>query len=521
MPLAIELAAAQVTHLAPARIAERLNDRFRLLTGGRRRVQRQQTLGAALDWSHDLLSDDERQLLRRLSVFPGTFNIEAAEAVGGSDLAVPVIGTLRSLVNKSLVDARDEDGDVRYRMLETVRLYAEEKLLVAEESEHVRRCHAEHYAGQVNFNWLAEVLQYGKAALVLREAHNIRAAIDWFHGADEPERFAKVVLAAVPLWAASFEEGARWIDAALASRDRLNHDLLGSLMAARCWVAGHRQEWPKAIRIAQAIVEHARDATEPTSWLAFAQATLALTWAFRTITGEEGAREEADRHASTLEAMIDQLDPAMGAYSAFMIGNSKSLIDETEDAARFLELALELYPRDEPLDPNRTATYAFYSQVLHVLGRYEESLEQAEQAAAERNAWRHFSGSTDRGWDIHGGTTKILALAFVDRYTEAKEFATALLSGVENTAVVGAVPALLGNLAAISLRRGDAKRAAKLLGAAGRLGPLYTASAMYRRYEERCRAALGDVEMDGQLNEGGTMSQPEAIAYGVEGIDPA
>ena len=78
IPLAIELAAAQIAHLSPHQIVERLDDRFHLLTGGRRRTRRQQTLHAALDWSHDLLDDNERAVLRRLAAFPGTFSHDAA-----------------------------------------------------------------------------------------------------------------------------------------------------------------------------------------------------------------------------------------------------------------------------------------------------------------------------------------------------------------------------------------------------------------------------------------------------------
>ena len=117
IPLAIELAAARTAHLAPAEILERLSDRFRLLTGGRRRVQRQQTLAAAIDWSHSLLSDGEKTLLRRLAVFRGSFSLRAAEGICDPD-ALELLG---SLVAKSLVNLEDPDELTRYRLLETVR----------------------------------------------------------------------------------------------------------------------------------------------------------------------------------------------------------------------------------------------------------------------------------------------------------------------------------------------------------------------------------------------------------------
>ncbi|WP_254405057.1 AfsR/SARP family transcriptional regulator, partial [Streptomyces sp. AC627_RSS907] len=126
LPLAIELAAARLRMLTPRQIADRLDDRFRLLTSGSRTVlPRQQTLRAVVDWSWDLLDDDERDVLRRLSVFAGGCDLAAAEAVCGP----AALDTLGSLVDKSLVVAAPAgDGEMRYRLLETVAEYAAERL---------------------------------------------------------------------------------------------------------------------------------------------------------------------------------------------------------------------------------------------------------------------------------------------------------------------------------------------------------------------------------------------------------
>jgi len=124
IPLAIELAAARVKVLAVEQIAARLDDRFHLLTGGGRMVlPRQQTLQAAMDWSYDLLSEPERRLWHRLSVFAGGWTLEAAEAVCagvGLDVA-DVLDRLTSLADKSLVNVEAPDGEARYRLLETIR----------------------------------------------------------------------------------------------------------------------------------------------------------------------------------------------------------------------------------------------------------------------------------------------------------------------------------------------------------------------------------------------------------------
>ncbi|POM27879.1 putative HTH-type transcriptional regulator [Actinomadura rubteroloni] len=142
IPLAIELAAARLRSLTPAQVAERLDDRFRLLTAGSRTaLPRHRTLRAVVDWSWDLLDDAERTVLRRLSVFAGGATPDAAGAVCGDGDATDLIDVVAALVEKSLVMA-DGDTEVRYRLLETVRVYAAERLADAGEERAVRDRHA-------------------------------------------------------------------------------------------------------------------------------------------------------------------------------------------------------------------------------------------------------------------------------------------------------------------------------------------------------------------------------------------
>jgi predicted ATPase/DNA-binding SARP family transcriptional activator len=139
MPLAIELAAARLRTMTPAQIADRLDDRFRLLTGGSRTaLPRHQTLRAVVDWSWDLLDEPEHVLLRRMSVFAGGATLESIEEVCGCDVFDALIG----LVEKSLVIV---DGTGRYRMLETIRAYSAGRLSQAGEARHIRRAHAHHF----------------------------------------------------------------------------------------------------------------------------------------------------------------------------------------------------------------------------------------------------------------------------------------------------------------------------------------------------------------------------------------
>ncbi|MGH3076408.1 MAG: ATP-binding protein, partial [Gaiellales bacterium] len=140
-PLAIELAAARLRALTLAQVADRLGDRFRLLTvGSRTALPRHQTLRAVVDWSWELLDDAERRVLRRLSVFNGGATPDSAEEVLGED----VIDVIASLVDKSLVMATG-DVEVRYRLLETVRAYAAERLAEAGEDKQLRDAHAAYF----------------------------------------------------------------------------------------------------------------------------------------------------------------------------------------------------------------------------------------------------------------------------------------------------------------------------------------------------------------------------------------
>ncbi len=188
MPLAIELAAARVKMLTPEQIAVRLGDRFRLLTGGSRTaLPRQQTLRATIDWSYNLLSEAERILLSRLSVFAGGWTLEAAEEVCGQqngDKAQPldVLDLLTQLVNKSLVAAEHvPDETARYRLLETLRHYAREKLLEMGDGSTVRDRHLAYFhslaeSAEPELTGPAQVAWLNSLDI---ELDNVRVALEW------------------------------------------------------------------------------------------------------------------------------------------------------------------------------------------------------------------------------------------------------------------------------------------------------------------------------------------------------
>ncbi len=184
IPLALEMAAARLRSMRPVEIAERLDRRFRLLVGVRGSIGRQQTLRATVDWSHDLLSDREQRVFRRLAVFSGSFDLAAAEAVVADDEldAADVDDVLHSLVSKSLVvpDTRDKDR-VRFSLLETMRQFAQEHLTAAAEGDRYRQSHAEYFGQFVATagGGLRGPDEVHFADLVAIELANLRVAYTW------------------------------------------------------------------------------------------------------------------------------------------------------------------------------------------------------------------------------------------------------------------------------------------------------------------------------------------------------
>jgi predicted ATPase/DNA-binding winged helix-turn-helix (wHTH) protein len=223
IPLAIELAAARVVVLSPGQIEARLEDRFRLLTGGARTaVERQRTLEATLDWSYRLLSDVEAQVLSRLSVFPASWTLDAAEAVCAGDGIErnDMLDLLSHLISKSLVMADSEfAGERRYRLLETVRQYARERLVQVDAAERLRERHFEFFFNE--FRGALPVLSHHEQLPCLRrlrmEQENIRAALDWALGSTLRAEHG-VELAGALFWywtkCGLFEEGTRWLELA-------------------------------------------------------------------------------------------------------------------------------------------------------------------------------------------------------------------------------------------------------------------------------------------------------------------
>ena len=266
IPLAIELAAARVRVFTPAQIADGLSERFALLTGAARTaLPRQQTLEASVDWSHDLLTDTERTVFRRLAVFAGAFTFEAAQQVC-ADTQVElyqVLDLLSLLVDKSLVVAEmDDDGDdARYRLLETVRVYAMARLAAAGEETAVRDRHRDHYLGLAAEaeGHLEGPLQMEWGARIAGEYSNIRAALEWCERQGDATRMAAASAALSLMWSSigPSNDGETWLDASLAHLDELGSPLDAKVLFGRAWLASNNWDIETTITRAQEGVERA------------------------------------------------------------------------------------------------------------------------------------------------------------------------------------------------------------------------------------------------------------------------
>ncbi|MFJ9350467.1 ATP-binding protein [Streptomyces sp. NPDC101237] len=242
IPLAIELAAGRLRVLSPAQILERLDDRFRLLTGGGRDgLPRHQTLRTAIGWSHELCTPAERLLWARLSVFAGTFDLEAAEYVCGGD-GLPsetVLDVLAELLAQSVLSREDTAAGVRYRMLDTVRAYGGEWLAAAGDAGRLRRRHRDWFMGLATWcelDWFSP-RQGEVAARVEAELPNLRAALD--HCLTEPDEAHLGQYLAASLWfhwagCGRLSEGRRWLELSLVLDSPYPRSRLKAL-----WVLGY------------------------------------------------------------------------------------------------------------------------------------------------------------------------------------------------------------------------------------------------------------------------------------------
>jgi len=403
IPLAIELAAARAPALGIEALTARLDDRFRLLlTGGRRTAPpRHQALRATLDWSYELLAEPERVILQRLAVFAGPFSLEAAAAVAASPelAAADVIEELLGLVAKSLVVAEGEGAVSRYRLLDTTRAYAFEKLEESGERERLVRRHAEYYR---NLFERAETEWETRPAVEWLNNYgwcidNLRAALDW---AFSPEGNASIgvalTAAAVPLWMhlSLLDECRGRVEHALAALDvtenrdprremKLHAALGASLMSARGTVPEIGSAWTKAFGIAESL-----DDTE------YQLRSLRGLWSFHIGNSQYGGALALAQRFSSLAAQ--RSGPNDRLIGDRLIGVSQHYLGDQASARRHLEPVLAHFLTPEhrshivrfQLDQWVTAC-AFFARILWLQGLPDKAMRAAESSVEAAQATNH------------------------------------------------------------------------------------------------------------------------------------
>ena len=362
IPLAIELAAARTATLGVEGLAARLDDRFRLLTGGHRTaLPRHQTLRATLDWSYDLLPAIERTVLRRLAILVGAFTLEAASAVTDLDVA-EIVDSVTNLAAKSLVIVEGIGDVTRYRLLETTRAYVLDKLAGSDDLDRVARRHAEYHrdlfaraaterAARPTVEWLAV---YG------RQIDNLRSALDWaFSPRGDASIGVALTAAAVPLWfqQSLLLECRSRAERALASLDsqpgrdaRCEMQLWAALGVSLTQTGGSAPNtmaaWTTALQIADRLGD-----TE------YQLRALWGLWQFRVSRGEcRPALELAERFCSRV------VDPADRPVGERMLGASLHYLGDQPNARRHLEGMLERYVA--PARRSHTIRFQYDQQVV-------------------------------------------------------------------------------------------------------------------------------------------------------------
>ncbi len=341
IPLAIELAAARVRVLPVEQIASRLDDRFRLLTGGSRTIlPRHQTLRATMDWSYNLLPERERSLLQRLSVFAGGWTLEAAEAVCGDNGIEwdEVLEELSQLVQRSLVIVDLAGEETRYRLLETVRQYAREKLMESARGEEVRRRHLEWFLGFAE-RVEPELLGSGEAWLDRLEVDhdNLRKALEWSLKSGKAEAGLRLAGALRRFWLVRghWTEGRQWLDALLAIGRGASPSLQAKALGAAGSLAQHQGDYERTMALSEeslAICRELGDKQGMASALNTLGNVLYERGSFQAARAlhEEGlvcAREAGDRNAIA-SALVNLAGVAVheGDYSRAAILAEESLV---------------------------------------------------------------------------------------------------------------------------------------------------------------------------------------------------
>jgi predicted ATPase/class 3 adenylate cyclase/DNA-binding XRE family transcriptional regulator len=515
IPLAIELAAARVKGLSVEQIAERLDDRFSLLSkGDRTALQRHQTLRATIDWSYNLLSEKERILLSRLSVFAGGWTLESATEVC---LVVQieeqdVLNLLLNLSDKSLVMIEQQEGEARYRFLETIRQYALEKLAESGEERLVRNRHLDYFilfAEEAERNYRSEK-QLAWFRLMERERDNFRTALDYALHAEQKETALRLAGAAFWLWffQGPWSEGQIWTESVLAQASDLHTKAgakvlmaLGLLHFAQSNYAAAETHLSKSISIWREI--------DDKWWSAFVLGFLGLT-----------QRPQDQQKASaffdeSLQRATETGEDWILAFALWNSGENALYASNLVDAESMLNQSLVLGQAlgDRMLQNEALRALGEVHEANQEYGKavelYKESLAIVQQLHDITNV-SHLYFNVGRALQLAG-----------DNQGAKNYFLDALLQSRQLGKKSGEVRALAG-LGVVAAAEGEEERAVTLLTASralfAKLGLNFpsTQSAWLDRHLEAARVQLGEEKFAVVLARSQTMSLEQTVKYALD-----
>lgn len=345
IPLAIEFAAARAATLGVAHVAARLTDRFALLVGARRTaLPRHQTLRATLDWSYELLSESEQRLLRHLAVFPGGFTVKAAAAMIGAGESDALEERISSLVWKSLLTLVQSTDNPRWRLLETTRAYALEKLTEHGEAERAARRHAEFFRDLFAPAEDTPLVTVDDVPRYVREIDNVRAALDWAYSREGDTAVGIALTAAyAPVWLNlsliaecrdRVERARDNLEAASELSPELKAQLLTILGLVRSYTGtageGTGSALSEALKIAEAL-------NDPKAQL---QALYAI-WSHKFIHGELRTAHELSEQVAQVASRTE--DPADALVADRLLGSTNLYRGDYRHAQRNLDSAVNHY----------------------------------------------------------------------------------------------------------------------------------------------------------------------------------
>ncbi|HEU5102666.1 MAG TPA: tetratricopeptide repeat protein, partial [Roseiflexaceae bacterium] len=514
LPLAIELAAARIKLLPPAALHDRLHDRLGLLTGGPRDVPaRQQTLRATIAWSYGLLTPAEQRLFRRLAVFVGGWTLDAAEAVSGD----AALDGLQALLDQSLIQQEvGVDGEPRFRMLETLREYALERLEASGEVERLRQQHARYYLtlGEVELPDRGPVSPAQKAHMD-PEYDNMWAALAWSQtSAGDPEIALRITGALGHLW---YHRGIR--REAIAALERaLNHP----------HGVGHTVAHAAARAALADFLGNTGDYTA--ARIQFEQALqlaceLGDNWQYATTLGRLGwlAREQGDSATAWTRlteslALYRDLGEAFGIVETLNMMAEVAILDEDPVQAEALLAESPALEQPEYSDPHWSGwTLNHLGHAAQLRGAYDR----AAQLHIESLARFQASGDQHPGLPsaYHALGETALGLGHLDEGAHWLAQGLAVSQTLSDQANIAWCLAGLGSVAALDE---EPKRAARLWGAAEVLRmaigcrPAPAARATYERALAVARAQLGDDAFAAAWVEGQAMTLEQAIAEALQ-----